>query len=99
MSTVTFARLVEVMRITAEEALEGFMFFIAKREGKAERYPDYKAARLEATRRLQQLATLETAYGTRKVDAWLDGQVNEAERIITEREAGVEREAAHARRD
>ncbi len=74
----TFSRQYEVLKVTEEEALEGFMRFLGIRTSKAEKYPDYVAERLSAVTTLEQLAIMEKAFGTEKVRAWLVGSAAKA---------------------
>ncbi|HZH50283.1 MAG TPA: hypothetical protein VEZ16_00225 [Microvirga sp.] len=74
----TYARQVEVLKITDEQALEGFFYFARVREEKADKYKDYVEARQAASATLRQLAAMEKAFGTEKVRDWLKDAVERA---------------------
>lgn len=74
----TFARQYEVLKVTEEEALEGFMHFLGVRTSKAEKYTDFVADRLSAVTTLEQLAIMEKAFGTERVRSWLIGSAAKA---------------------
>lgn len=75
----TYARQAEALKISDEQALEGFFYFVSVREEKASKYPDYVTARKEASTSLQQLATMERAFGSARVREWLREAVEKAE--------------------
>jgi hypothetical protein len=60
------------LEISDEMALEGYLHFVGVREGKAERYPFYVAARKRARDVLKQLAELEARTSTDFVYELLD---------------------------
>lgn len=74
----TYARQVEVLRITKEQALECYWYFARVREEKADKYKDYVEARLEASATLQQVAIIEEAFGTESARQWLANSVARA---------------------
>jgi hypothetical protein len=74
----TFARQHEVLKITEEQALEGFMYFLQVRTSKAEKYQTFVADRLSAVTTLEMLARMEAAFGTEKVRSWLIESVRRA---------------------
>lgn len=74
----TYARQVEVLKITDEQALEGFFYFARVREEKAEKYKDYVEARQDASATLQQVAIIEEAFGTESARQWLANGVARA---------------------
>ena len=83
----TFARQHEILKVTEEEALEGFMFFLQIRTSKAEKYTDFVAERLSAVTTMEMLATMEKAFGTERVRSWLIGSAAKARAQIGEGEA------------
>jgi hypothetical protein len=83
----TFARQHEVLKITEEQALEGFMYFLQVRPSKAEKYTDFVADRLSAVTTMEMLAIMEKAFGTERVRKWLIGSAAKARAEIDEGEA------------
>lgn len=74
----TFARQYEVLRISKEQALEGFFYFSRVREERASKYPDFVEARQDAMTTMEQLAVMEQAFGTERVLSWLIGSAAKA---------------------
>ena len=68
----TYARQHEVLKITEEQALEGFMYFLQVRDSKAEKYHHFVEDRLNCVNTLEQLALMEQAFGTAWVRDLLD---------------------------
>jgi len=83
----TFARQHEALQISKEQALEGFFYFSRVRGERADKYPDYVEARMDALTTLQQLAKMERAFGTEKVRSWLSGSARKAMAQLGEGEA------------
>ncbi|PVE25407.1 hypothetical protein DC522_05795 [Microvirga sp. KLBC 81] len=75
----TYARQHEVLKITEEQALEGFMYFLQVRSSKAEKYHHFVEDRVSCVSTLEQLAIMEKAFGTEKVRNWLDEAVAKAQ--------------------
>jgi len=77
---ITFARQSEALKISEEQALEGFFYFTRTRGEKAEKYPDYVKARREASRTLDRLAKLADLIGSdEQLSGWLDQQIERLE--------------------
>jgi hypothetical protein len=83
--TITFTRQLDVLTISQEEALEGYLYWYRVREGRVttlkepETYPDYVKARLAAIETLRKLALLEWFVGVDRAHAVLDRLLERAE--------------------
>ena len=76
---VTFARMVVVMQITRDEALDTWAYLMRVREKKAAGFDqaEWASCRLAAMRAIEKLAALERAIGTDAVWARLDNPEND----------------------
>lgn len=85
----TFARQSAVLDVAINECHNAFHYFLNTRASKAERYPDYVAARMAASETLKTLALMERAFGTDKVKGWLDESAKRATATLREKERGA----------
>ena len=84
-TSVTFQRQAEVLKITDEQALEGFAYFNRTRESKAEKYPDYLLARKAASHTLKRLATMAEKVDEAWVESCLSKMEDKAQEVVDQR--------------
>lgn len=80
-TAVPLYRQAEVLRITDEQALEGFFYFSRTRGEKADKYPDYVLARKAASLTLQRLAGVAAIVGEECCETWLTAMEERAQEI------------------
>jgi hypothetical protein len=81
-------RQAEVLKITDEQALEGFVYFNRTRESKAEKHPDYVQARKAASHTLKRLANMAEKVSEDWLETCLSTMEDKAQEIAEKREQG-----------
>ena len=87
-SAVPIWRQAEVLKVTDEQALEGFFYFSRVREEKASKYPDYVQARQAASLTLSRLATMAEKVSEEWVETCLSTMEDKAQELAEKREQG-----------
>lgn len=84
-TAVPLWRQAEVLKITDEQALEGFLHFIRTNEKKAEKYPDFVVARKAASHTLNRLAAMAEKVDEAWVETCLAAMEEKAQEIADKR--------------
>jgi len=93
-TSVPIWRQAEVLKITDEQALEGFLTFIRTNEKLAEKYPDYVRARRACSHTLNRLAAMAVKVDEAWVETCLSTMEDKAQEIADRRQQ--EREQGRA---
>jgi hypothetical protein len=87
-TAVPLWRQAEVLKITDEQALEGYFTFVRTRESKAEKYPDFVLARKACSHTLNRLAAMAEKVDEAWVETCLSTMEDRAQEIAEKREQG-----------
>lgn len=87
-TAVPLWRQAEVLKITDEQALEGYFAFIRTRETKAEKYPDFVLARKAASHTLKRLSAMAEQVSEEWVENCLSTMEGKAREIAGKKEQG-----------